>query len=482
MSVKIIIMKKLLLIFAYLACGLTLSAQGYRIDVTIDGVKDSTVYLAVYSGDSKYAIDTARIDDKGRAVFQKNKPLTGGMYLLAMGGMQLFDFLISDDTHQQFSIYTKAPDYYASLKYTGSPENSGFIDFQHSLMQQQKRVSRLTELAKNDPAQQAMVQDSLAILDKEVQTYIKNKTEEFKGTLLAGILKAAMPAVAPEPDIPEGTPKRDSLLWAHYYQFTKNHFFDGIDFSDSRLIYSPILKPRVEEYFSRRLIQAPDSLIPQVDKVLQLAEANHDVYSTVLSQLFNKYVEADIMGMEKVAIHIGEKYVLTGKAGWLDSAAVQKIKDFVEHNQYSLIGMQAKELKLQNLTGQFESIYSISSPYLLLVFYEPNCGHCKKEVPELYKIYEKYRSKGLQAMAVCGIYKYKEWADFVNEHRLNSWINVWDGYIGQENASVGSKFREYYNVYTTPQVYLLDREKKIIGRRLNAEVLEKILEFEMQKK
>ncbi len=482
MSVKIIIMKKIFLILACLACGLTLFAQGYRIEVTIDGVKDTVVYLAVYSGDSKYAVDTAYTDNKGHAVFQKDKPLTGGMYLLAMGGMQLFDFLISGDDYQQFSIYTKAPDYYANLKYTGSPENTGFIDFQQSLMQQQKRVTRLTELAKNDPTQQAMVQDSLAILDKEVQTYIKNKTEEFKGTLLASILKAALPAAAPEPNIPEGTPNRDSLVWAHYYQFTKNHFFDGIDFSDSRLIYSPILKPRVDEYFSRRLIQVPDSLIPQVDKVLQMAEANHDVYSTVLSQLFNKYVEADIMGMEKVAIHIGEKYVLTGKAAWLDSAAVAKIKDFVEHNQYSLIGMQAKELKLQNLTGQFESIYSTNSPYLLLVFYEPNCGHCKEEVPKIYKVYEKYRNKGLRAMAVCGIYNYKEWADFVNQHKINNWMNVWDGYIGQENASVGSKFREYYNVYTTPQVYLLDKDKKIIGRRLNAEVLEKILEFEMQKK
>jgi hypothetical protein len=48
-------------------------------------------------------------------------------------------------------------------------------------------------------------------------------------------------------------------------------------------------------------------------------------------------------------------------------------------------------------------------------------------------------------------------------------------------VSIGSHFREYYNVYTTPQVYLLDKDKKIIGRRLNAEILEEILEHELGK-
>ncbi len=475
-------MKKILLVTAMLAFGFsTLSAQGYRIDLTIDGIKDSVAYLAIYSGDQKYIVDTTKIDNRGHGVFHKAKPLTGGMYLVAMGGMQLFDLLISDDQSQSFSIYTKAPDYYKHLKFTGSQENTGLQDFQRHLMEQQKRMTRLSENAKNSPALQEKLQDSLEMVEKEVQRYIQEKSIQYKGKLLSSILKSAMPANPPKPEVPENTPQRDSLLWVHYYQFTKKHFLDGIDFADPRLIYTPIMKPRIEEYFSKRLIQVPDSLIPQVDDVLQRASANHEVYSSVLSQLFNKYVDNDIMGMEKVAIHIGEKYVLTGKADWLDSAAVVKIRDFVEHNRYSLIGMPAQDLKLQSITGQFESVYAIQSPYLILVFYEPNCGHCKKEVPEIYGIYQKFRNKGVQAMAICGEYKYGEWVKFVTEHQLSGWINTWDGYEKQDNVSIGSRFREYYNVYTTPQVYLLDKNKMIIGRRLNAEVLEKMLEHETNK-
>jgi peroxiredoxin len=454
-------------------------AQGYRIEVTVDGVKDTTLYIAIYSGTSKYAIDTAVTDGKGRAVFQKDKPLHGGMYLIAMGGVQILDFLISDDATQRFSIYTKTDNYYGSLKFTGSPENTALRDFQSNIQQQQKRIGNLLERAKADATKRQEMKDSIDIVEAEVQDYIRVNREKYKGKLLASILKAAFPPTAPEPDIPEGTPRRDSLLWAHYYQFNKNHFFDNIDFSDDRLIYTPILKPRVEEYFNKTLIQMPDSLIPQVDFVLKLAEVNHDVYSTVFSQLFNKYVEAEIMGMEKVAIYIGENYILTGKADWIEGEAKDKIKDFVEHNRYSLIGMQAKDLQLQNISGEFISIYDITSPYLVLVFYEPDCGHCKKQVPLIYDVYKKYRDKGVQVFAVCGEYKYEKWAKFVAENKLD-WINVWDGYKEHgDNVSVGSHFREYYNVYTTPQVYLLDRDKKIIGRRLNAEILDEILSHEL---
>ncbi|MDR0692395.1 MAG: redoxin domain-containing protein [Prevotellaceae bacterium] len=466
------------LILFFLLCLSEVWAQGYRIEVSVDGVKDTTLYMAIYSGTSKYAIDTAVTDSKGYAVFQKDKPLHGGMYLIAMGGVQILDFLISDSLSQHFSIYTNTDNYYESLKFTGSPENTALLDFQANLQQQQKKINRLLERSRNDESQEQAVKDSIAIVEKEVQEYIKVNREKHKGKLLATILRAAFPPTAPDPNIPEGTPKRDSLLWVHYYQFNKNHFFDNIDFSDARLIYTPILKPRVEEYFTKTLMQLPDSLIPQVDYVLKLAGVNHDMYSTVFSQLFNKYVEAEIMGMEKVAIYIGEHYILTGKADWIEGEAKEKIKDFVEHNRYSLIGMQAKDLKLQSITGQFESIYDINSPYLVLVFYEPDCGHCRKEVPLIYEVYRKYKNKGVQAFAVCGEYKYDKWVKFVTENNLD-WINVWDGYNKQDDVSIGSHFREYYNVYSTPQVYLLDKDKKIIGRRLNAEVLTQILKHEL---
>jgi thiol-disulfide isomerase/thioredoxin len=456
-------------------------AGGYRIEVTIDGVRDTTVYIAIHSGSSKYMVDTARTDGKGRAVFAKEKALHGGMYLIAMGGMHLFDFLVSDEASQAFSITVNTDDYQGSLRFKGSPENSALLDFQHKMGSSQRRVSEWNDRAKADTSLLALARDSVTAVESELKEYVRTLGEKHRGTLLASLTRAAFPTVAPVPDIPEDMPRRDSALWVYYYHFNKNHYLDNIDFADARMLYTPVFKPKIEDYFDKVLLQHPDSIIPQADYVLRLAEANHEVYSSVLSQLFNKYAEAKIMGMEKVGVYIGENYFLTGKADWLSDKDRQSVSDFVEHNRYSLIGMQAKDLKLESLNGQTESLYDIRSPFLALLFYSPSCGHCKKEVPEIYKIYEKYRDRGLQVYAVYDQYKREEWEKFVAEQRFD-WLNVWDGYetVDAEGKpitySVGSKFREYYNVYTTPQVYLLDKDKKIIGRRLNAEVLDRILQ------
>ena len=74
------------------------NAQGYHITAQVDGLRDSTVLLAVYSGANKYARDTAKTDSNGRAVFTNNTPLAGGMYMLVAGHTQLCDFLISDES------------------------------------------------------------------------------------------------------------------------------------------------------------------------------------------------------------------------------------------------------------------------------------------------------------------------------------------------------------------------------------------------
>ena len=63
----------------------------------------------------------------------------------------------------------------------------------------------------------------------------------------------------------------------------------------------------------------------------------------------------------------------------------------------------------------------------------------------------------------------KEWIEFINEHNLD-WIN------GSDGGDFRSNFRTLYDVFSTPQTYLLDEEKKIISKKMSIESLEKILE------
>jgi hypothetical protein len=92
-------------------------------------------------------------------------------------------------------------------------------------------------------------------------------------------------------------------------------------------------------------------------------------------------------------------------------------------------------------------------------------------VPELYKIYERtLKNLGVEVLAISTLFgedgKIK-WVDFVNEHRLYDWMNAWNPY--------SYDFKLRYDVLTTPQIYILDENKKILAKRISPDQVEEII-------
>jgi peroxiredoxin len=457
------------------------AAQGYRIALLLDGAqKDSTVLLARYGGNSKYAVDTALTDAQGRAVFSKETPLPGGLYLFASGGMLLFDFLISDDDSQQFSVhYKKNKDKSVDIIYENSPENVAFLDFQKYLGQRQRAGNRLREQAQKDSSFASIARDSLKIIADEEKAYTRQAMEQWKGKLLASMARAVQPpAPAPEPEIPKDAANGDSLRWVYYYNWEKDHYLDNLDLSDARLLNTPVFQPNFEYYFQNKLIQHPDSIIPQIHAALELAKADSTMFMFCLGHLFNTYIQWKTytindeyaMGMEAVVLDIINTYYLSGQAAWAekDTTFMKSIREYAHYNAHSLVGMKAHDLKMQTMTGEYVSLYDIQTPYALLIFFDSNCGHCKTEVPKLHEVYTKYKDKGVQAFCVYTQVNQPEWLEFLQKNRLEDWINVWDPY-----RQTG--FIDWYGVNTTPQVFLLNKDKTIIARRVSHDLLSQLL-------
>ncbi|HEX3007396.1 MAG TPA: TlpA disulfide reductase family protein, partial [Bacteroidales bacterium] len=112
----------------------------------------------------------------------------------------------------------------------------------------------------------------------------------------------------------------------------------------------------------------------------------------------------------------------------------------------------------------------------VLAFWEADCSHCKKAIPELHTIYEELKDKGVQVLAVhtlSSVEGKRKWIDFVNEHSLGDWVNAWSPY--------SLEFRDIYDVYSTPVILVLDENKKIIAKRINPEQIKGIIEFELNR-
>src|SRR5690606_16825216 len=103
----------------------------------------------------------------------------------------------------------------------------------------------------------------------------------------------------------------------------------------------------------------------------------------------------------------------------------------------------------------------------------PECGHCKVATPELLEIYHKFKDQGVEVFAVGNEFENQEWLEFIRKHKLD-WINVSDG------GTFRSNFRSLYDVYSTPQTYLLDENKIILSKKMDMPSLERILEHQIE--
>ena len=91
-------------------------------------------------------------------------------------------------------------------------------------------------------------------------------------------------------------------------------------------------------------------------------------------------------------------------------------------------------------------------------------------------LYDSLKTKGLEVYAVCTDPKIDDWKKYIIKNSLN-WINVMD----LQNATA---FHTIYDIYSTPVIFLLDENKKILAKRLSADQLGDFIErqFKMDEK
>jgi thiol-disulfide isomerase/thioredoxin len=443
-------------------------------------MQDSMLVLAVHGGDTKYAVDTAFLDKNGWATFSKKTPLEGGMYFLVLNGKALFDFLVSADGSDFFKIITEK-DNYSKVEFENSPENNAmlaYIDFRNK--HQQKYNKLIDEIRAGDENSDEQKQRRAQLLDFNIPliNFSDSIAAKYKGKFIATVVKALEPLEEPKIDIPADAPEHDRKVAMAIYLYQKNHFFDNVDLNDERLLRTPFFEKNIFDYYFDHVLvfRESDSIIPPIDMVMNKIKVGSKTYRYLLSHLFNKYMQSKIMGQEKIAIHLGENYYLTDKVNWETEKFEKELIDFILHNRPTLIGETSPNLVLPTPDGnRYESIHGLTSKYVVLYFFDPDCSTCKKDTPLMLDLYHKYKDTlGVEFYAVNIMTDKDKWLKFINEYKLD-WINVWD-------PSHLANIHNLFNTYTTPQIYLLDKDKKVLARRLDPTNLEKILKLFLSKK
>lgn len=454
----------------YLLIGATVFAQdnAYRIEVKVNKFKGDVCYLGYPYGDKKYIADTAQLNSEGKFVFEGTKPLDGGLYFIYNPKNLYFDLIVAEP---EFSIETDTLDLIKYMKTEGTLENKVFFDFQRFMREKQKYAAPLSEKLKDASEQEKeKITAQLKEVDNEVKAYRAEIMSKFPNTFAIKFIKSTIAIEIPEAPLDASGEPLDPNFGYKYY---KAHYFDNIDFSDSKMLRTPNFYSKVEEYLEKMTVKHPDSIISSARTVIEKSRANDEIFRYCVVNLTSKYETSNIMGMDAVFVDLAEKYYMSGDAFWADSTLSAKIKDRVSRIKPNLIGNQAPKMVLLDTQLKPVSLYSVKSEYIVLYFYDPDCGHCKTKTPELKELYDsKLKSKGVKVVAANIKKDVDKWKKYIEEKDLN-WINLAD-------PNTRSNFRYEYNIETTPQLYILDNQKKIIAKKLDVEQIEDFIDKQIE--
>jgi peroxiredoxin len=487
-------MKKILSIVILSVICSTAFAQKdvFKVKMKIKGLQDSACYLINYFGNQRYYKDTANFDSEGVVVFSGKKHHPGGIYGVFTGGKLLFELVLNGES--LIDLETDTLDYINNMTVKKSEENKVFFDHLKLITKEQKNSQAIrNKLNQENTSEEEKkeIRTKLTEVGERINNYRLGIIEKHPELFVSVIFKTMK-----EPKVPDFKEiKSDSIKQYKRYYYVKDHYFDDVDFSDARINYTPLYHNKIEAYFKNIVLKSPDSIIKEADILINKAKSNDELFKYTVHYLLSHYERSKIMGMDAVFAHIGLNYYNHELAFWADSAQIEKIQERSRKISPLLLGKQAINLSLLDTAGsKWISMNKVDCEYMVLVFWDPDCGHCKKELPKLRNFTDSIKSHlDLKVFAVSSSHD-EEWKKFIRDHKLD-FINVAvpqavykDQKLATEYIIKGYtdlrslNYHTTYDIYSTPQIYLLDKSKKILAKKLDAALLKEVLEKEEARK
>ncbi len=477
-------MKQIVLFVGFLLSVFFAAGQkeGYEIKITFKPFKNQHIYLGHYFGKTYPIIDSVMLNDKSEAIFKGDKALNGGIYLIGYPNKSGF-FEVLIDKQQHFSVIADTATIGKEIKFENSSDNVLFNHYQQYMTTRGKEINQLRDSFKTSTTKKdsATIREQLTKIDKDIANFRNDIIKNHPGNILTALLltmkEPALPGRLQNP-----TTQKDSI---DSWQYFKSHFWDDVSFYDGRMAYTTFFEEKLDKYFSQLVVPHPDSIIKELDWMLGTASINPEMTRFLLIKYVNRYLNQKYMWEDAVFLHLFEKYFAQKNYSWLTEAGKKTITDRAYSLMANIMGTPAAEIELPDTTGKIKSLYAEKGNFTIVVFWDATCGHCKEVLPRIdsfYKTTWKADTVSIYAVSKETDGSKKDWLDFISEHKLTDWTHVYyskaDDKARTDNNIPG--YSQLYDVLSFPTIYLLDKDKQIIAKKLALDQINDVLQLKLK--
>lgn len=427
------------------ACSVQ-AVNGYKITLK-SNLNNHKAYIWYCYGGDKYPVDTSMTNSEGTAVFQKPYELTGGVFILYLTPAKALEFLLTDEN--EFTILVDTSDISGKTSFSGSKENSLYYDFLRKINFNRYQQDLLKRRAKNA----GLPADSLAVLRKMYDVYAqqeeqikKQVVQKHKGTYFGNLVSAGMK--------PEVSRSRGVAAWQAE---TKKRFFENVNFSDERLAFSPALFHLYEEYIHDWTYKHGDSLIRACDLILSKAAASNENFKWSLYYLSSSFERSSVQGQDKVFVHLVKEYYEKGKCWWLSKEQIDNMSRRADILKKLFVGNVCPDFIATDSSGKEVNLHSRIGKTTVLYFWSYDCDHCLAETPKLAAWLKK--NPKINLVTACAAPDEKKWKERLREFKLPGTHFI--------DPELKANYNYVYSVVSTPSIFVIDKNKKIIGKYID---------------
>ena len=233
------------------------------------------------------------------------------------------------------------------------------------------------------------------------------------------------------------------LLLASSLSLAQNaHFWDGIEAFDGPTDENPVLAAQIDFYFDKLVVPLPDSITMEINRLVERTGDNTDLRDFILWHLLERYRHPEYMSQDQVFVWLYDHYFSQLEIKDLNAANLALIRDKAERFRRLALFIPAPNFKINDSID----LQSVENKYTVLFFYDHDCGVCQQELQDLD--------------SVCAVHP------DVTAIKID---------MNSEDTGLDVLY-DLYDIETTPLIYVLDRDKRIIGKKIRARQIPLVIE------